>query len=158
MLQSSCSHNPTNQGKSSTHLLSSSHLSATQHCDECGQHAQTPQMSQLTIQSALSRISHLKEIPCLGMSERILLPTSTNNPLGSLSHRTIIRKSPRYTLPHTSPIPKVSEHHPSHLICVLPIRVDRKQFLVDFFVDSIHLLDHNCPTPLESIQTLAPLL
>jgi hypothetical protein len=65
-------------------------------CDECGQRSHTPQ----TIQIALSRISHPKELPCLGTFELILLPTSKNDPSGSLSHHTIIHKPLRSALPH----------------------------------------------------------
>jgi hypothetical protein len=78
--QSSCPHNPPNEGRSSTHLLSSSHSKQLNICDECGQHSYTPQTSQKTIQSAPSRMSHLKELPCLRNVQTNTLPTLTNEP------------------------------------------------------------------------------
>jgi hypothetical protein len=51
------------------------------------------------------------------------------------------------------PIPKTSEHHPSQLVYVFPIQVEFQQFLVDSFIDSIHLLERNCLASPASIQT-----
>jgi hypothetical protein len=68
--------------------------------DECGQHTVTPRTSQQTVQCSPSRMSHLKELPCLRHVRTITLPTSTNNPTRSLSHRIIICKPPRCMFPH----------------------------------------------------------
>jgi hypothetical protein len=100
MVQSIYLHNTPNQGKSSTHLLrqvTSLQLNIYNDCDQC---THTPQMSQKTVQSAPSQIIHLKELPCIGTFEPIILPTSTNDPPKSISHHTMIHKSAMYIIPH----------------------------------------------------------